>query len=192
MSEDAQKSRKTRLFIAIPLADEGLERLTAAVTPLKKQWAAVDDVRWTPARNYHLTLAFLGGVAATEIPNLAAIMKDGARGMSPFSLHIGPIDFFPNRKKPRLLAARITDDARLGELQRRLVEALAAAGHDLESRKFRPHITVARLKGPAKPQSPVADSGSVGAFPVDRLNLYQSDTQPTGAVYSVLTSVSLA
>lgn len=188
MSEDAQKTKRVRLFIALLLPDEALERLAAAVIPLKKQEAAADNIRWTPERNYHLTLAFLGSVMKAEIPAIAAAMKDAARGVSPFSLQIGPVVFFPGGKKPRLLAARIADDARLDMLQRRLVETLGAAGHELERRKFRPHITVARLKRGTAALSMTADRGPVGAFPVDRLNLYQSDTQPAGAVYSVVKS----
>lgn len=97
----------------------------------------------------HLTLAFLGERPSREIDLIADLALGCAQPAASLSL-AGPVWLPPRR--PRALAVEIADPTgALHDLQRSVVQALVAgAGHELEGRRFRPHLTVARRgSGPA-------------------------------------------
>lgn len=64
-----------------------------------------------------------------------------------------------------------------------------AAGFAPETRSFRPHLTLARFKTPARlPELPAVD---LGAARLERLHLMRSDLRPEGARYTVVDGWSL-
>jgi 2'-5' RNA ligase len=73
----------------------------------------------------------------------------------------------------------------LRELQQQLASRLIDEGFDLERRRFRPHITLARLRRnqikPELQQEPVGLMSVTG-----EVNLYQSELEQDGAHYTVI------
>ncbi len=92
--------------------------------------------------NVHLTLAFVGEVAATRVALLEEIGAAAARHTAPFTLALERIGGFRDAGIAWLGAAA-TPPA-LERLAREMNEALAAAGFRVERRHFRPHVTLAR------------------------------------------------
>lgn len=187
MNEEDHKPAMIRVFIAAPLTDEVVQQLKKTIIPLKKSLKG-KDIRWVPWDNYHITLVFLGSVPELDISLIETAMKEAVFEIAPFPVKIGPVDLFPNRKKARLMAAEVLAGDSLTKLQELVSASLVKAGYKIETRKFRPHITVARLKEPVR----LRRCSEKDALPVinliDMIHLYKSDTQPTGVVYSILRS----
>ncbi|HTA06325.1 MAG TPA: RNA 2',3'-cyclic phosphodiesterase [Solirubrobacteraceae bacterium] len=106
-------------------------------------------VRLLAPETMHVTLCFLGGRLPEEMQTLGAALEalDGSIG----ELSLGAPLWLPPRA-PRTLALEIGDeDGSLTDVQARLSEAFAqAVDWQPERRRFRAHLTVARL-GRGKP-----------------------------------------
>jgi RNA 2',3'-cyclic 3'-phosphodiesterase len=80
----------------------------------------------------------------------------------------------------------------LAETQRCVVEALAAGiGHEPDSRPFRPHVTVARVRrGTGRPAGDLPEPPRI-AFAGEALTLYRSQLGRGGARYEALARAAL-
>jgi 2'-5' RNA ligase len=147
-------------------------------------------MRVLEAHSLHLTLCFLGNRPVTEVDALSGALASCAESVG--ELSVGAPLWLPPRR-PRSLAVEIGDrDGRLDRLQRSLVGALAgASGWEPERRRFRAHVSVARVRDmmvgahdplPATPRL---------SFTPDVLALYRSRLAPTGAEYQALATCQL-
>ena len=184
-----------RAFIAIALPDNIVRYVEALQNQLR---AAGLKMNWVRPRNIHLTLRFLGDIEQGQVAHVAAAMQSAALENAPFELAIQGMGVFPTPKRPRVLWVGVggqTDG--LLNLHRSLEDALAAAGIARETRPFKGHLTVARIKGQAAPQKLIQaiEKGAQGTplpLPVNEVALFQSRLQPTGAVYTLLARGRLA
>ncbi len=185
-----------RLFLAVdppqPVCLElaGWARTMAASVPGEARGRS--PLRVLPAEVLHITLCFLGSRAAEEIDTLAAV--PGASATEVGELSVGAPLWLPPRR-PRNLAVEIHDqEGELERLQRELVEELErAVGWGPERRRFRAHLTVARVRGREPLVAGPADPAAVPATPALRfqpesLTLYRSFLEPSGARYEALAS----
>ena len=87
----------------------------------------------------------------------AAVMKNAsAAESSPDVLTLSAAEWFPGPLKPRLLALCATAPPSLQTFRDALGRRLRQEGFRLESRPWRPHLSLARLKGPSKRFTPPA------------------------------------
>ena len=95
-------------------------------------------------------------------------------------------------RRARVLTVALDDpDGTLGALQARLSAALAQAGlYTPETRPFRPHVTVARLR-PRQRAPRATPDVEPREFHGSAVTLYRSTTHPTGARYEPLARASL-
>ena len=108
-------------------------------------------VRWSHRADLHLTLHFLGMVDEARIDELCRLGHEKAG--SAFSLVLDKIGHWP---KPQVLwAAPHSMPGELSDLHARLGEALSGLGFELESRTFRPHVTLARKVSDASGYGPL-------------------------------------
>jgi 2'-5' RNA ligase len=148
-----------RLFIALELGDEQRRLLV--------QWAreAVGPdrgMRVVAAENVHLTLAFLGHRSPDEIGPLSDLV-DSFDGRAAPPLSTGSALWLSPRK-PHVLTVEVHDDTTaLADLHSDLWDELEAMDYEREHRRFRPHLTVARVRhgwtapGGALPPTPQMD-----------------------------------
>ncbi|NHC46910.1 RNA 2',3'-cyclic phosphodiesterase [Motilibacter aurantiacus] len=132
-----------RLFVALPLPPEVLAQLDAALVAVR---ADHPEPRWVPAQRWHLTLAFLGEVEERAVPELGERLARAAARRGPLELALAGAGRFGSG----VLWVGLTGE--VGRLSR-LAEAIAAAarrtGIEVEDRRFRPHLTVARGRAAA-------------------------------------------
>jgi len=91
--------------------------------------------------NLHITLAFLGAVAADRLAELQRIGREAAAAAAPFELsleRVGGTGYGIAWLSPNGVPAP------LAALQRTLWMSLATSGFAAERRMFRPHLTLAR------------------------------------------------
>lgn len=187
-----------RSFIAIELPDE-----------LKKELAQLEDrlesgqhsgVKWVNPYGIHLTLKFLGSIAADMVGDITRIMEASVQGIHPFRLEVKNLGVFPNLRRIQVVWVGVKGEVdKLAQLQQRVESDLANLGFTLESRQFTPHLTLARLRPQAKSNERqrfgqlIVDTEfeAVSAIKVDTLSLMRSELTRDGAIYSRISSVRL-
>ena len=143
--------------------------------------------RWIDPENYHLTLRFIGDIDERMADDVTSILGE-RRQRTPLTITIDGLDTFGGGK-PRAVFARTSGNGALNELQAEQERLLRQVGLPPETRKFTPHVTLARLRN-ASPID-VADYIAVrGHFPkltftADRFVLYSSRNSVGGGPYIV-------
>jgi 2'-5' RNA ligase len=138
-----------RLFVAINPPADALTELDAALAPLRP---ARPDLRWARRDRWHLTLAFLGEVEQATLPDLTRRLDRAASRHQELKLSIGAVGAFPAAGRARVLWAGIQGDRRgLGLLAGSVAAAARRAGAPPPdgTRRYQPHLTLARCRAPA-------------------------------------------
>ena len=155
------------------------------------------NIRWVNPENIHLTLKFLGDIEPTRIDDIAAAVRRTAVPRAPFFLTAKGVGVFPNIKRARVIwigvAGQVTE---LIELQQDMTRRLSAIGFPTERRRFSGHLTLGRTKGAidtGRLMKALDDIRSFEseAFRIDRITIYRSELQASGAIYTALQTVSL-
>lgn len=187
-----------RSFIAIELPDEVKRRLRELQAQLKA--GGPTPVKWVEPDNIHLTLKFLGNVAADRIDEIAAAMTEAMRGTSPFKLEVTELGVFPNPRRVQVIWVGLGGEVdKLASLQQRIESSLKRLGFPPENRRFTPHLTLARLRDRATPQErerlgqliTETELDTAQSFSVDSVNLMKSQLTPEGPIYTCLSSAAL-
>lgn len=176
-----------RCFVGVPIGDALRDELRIAVADLRASTSAdSNDLRWTDPHAWHLTLAFLGPTAASDVPRLAEAIVQVAGEHAPFSIATGGLGAFPSRRDVQILWYGLADRSRrLAELA---VAVRVAVGTETSS-PFRSHLTLARARGdrgvgvPASTWKAVMPAGHVA---VEQLVLYRSHLGRGPARYEVV------
>ncbi len=187
-----------RAFIAIDLSPEIQQQLDEVLQNYRTRLPNI-PVRWVPASNIHLTLKFLGDVSVSNLSILTEMLQKEISNHHQFDISVGGSGAFPNNRQPRVLWVGVEAPAELSAIQNGIESTTARLGYSREERAFSPHLTLGRVARNATSQDVKAISkalettrvGFLGATCVDKVHLYRSDLQPTGAVYTPIFSSSL-
>lgn len=126
-----------RLFTALTLPEDTRGLLTGLRGGLR-------GARWIDPENYHITLRFIGDVDERTANEIADTLARIERRAVP--LQIDGLSSFGG-KKPHSIWARVVPTPALTELQAEQERKLQRLGLPAESRRFTPHVTIARLRG---------------------------------------------
>jgi 2'-5' RNA ligase len=143
------------------------------------------DGRIVPLQNLHVTLAFLGGRPAGELPAILQLLERAAADSAPPVLELD--GWRETRSAGMLVFADRTGHGTTfaGRLQREL----AALGvRRPEQRPWLPHVTVLRYRERPRLRPPLPE---LGAFAPSDAAAFLSRLHPSGARYEVLESFSL-
>lgn len=168
-----------RLFTGIEIP----EHIAQGLSMLR---GGLPGARWIDPENYHMTLRFIGDVDGDVARDIMQML--GAVRRPPFDLILDGLDQFGGRR-PRAVFAGASNNPALHELQAEHERLLQRIGLPPESRKFSPHVTLARLRVSSAHQ--VADYLSSRApfrsppFPVTRFVLFSSRASTGGGPYVV-------
>ena len=166
-----------RLFVGIGFPPELKLRLSLLCS-------GVPGAKWVDPGNFHLTLRFIGEISedvAADIDDTLSRLR--ARR---FTLQIAGTGVFGG-EKPRSLWAGVERSPELAGLRDKIEQALIRAGLSPESRKFSPHVTLARLRDSPldKLHSFLAAHAHFRADPlrVEAFSLIASFQTKSGSVY---------
>ncbi|HMB91518.1 MAG TPA: RNA 2',3'-cyclic phosphodiesterase [Rhodothermales bacterium] len=167
-----------RLFTAIDLPDEHKARLTALQDPTL-------SVRWTPEAQYHLTLRFIGDVDEETLASFEAAL---ASVQAPtFELEGNNLGVFPSLRRPRVIYAGIPPKPPLLGVHASITHELGKIGIAPDTKPFRPHITIARVKkasaAAVRTFLRAHQSFTLPPFSVSHFHLYESILRPEGALH---------
>ena len=167
----------------MPRLFTGLEIPPGLASELAMMRGGLSGARWIDTENYHITLRFLGDVDL-ETARAAAETLDEIR-RKPFTVTLSGLDAFGG-DKPRAIVARVSPSAPLLDLQADQERLVRRIGLPPESRKFTPHVTLARLRGAAG-MAVAAYLGDWGflsrSFTAERFVLYSSRDSVGGGPY---------
>ena len=144
----------------------------------------IANARWQDDNQLHLTLRYIGEVDRHEAECLA--QRAGDIDFSPFSLQIAGVGTFETKQVPRSVWAGVKDSDDLSRLQTKLERLCATHQVGPPRRKFRPHVTLARLNLSAGPLADfLAENAtlSLGPWHVDHYTLYESHLRAEGSIY---------
>ncbi len=170
----------------MPRLFTGLELPQSIVGQIALARGGVVGARWLEPVDYHVTLRFIGDVDARTAHDVAETL-DGIR-RPPTPVAFDRLGWFGG-DKPRALVARIRADLALMELQSEQERLLRRIGLAPETRKFTPHVTLARLRGVGA--RAVADylasrgSLAIDAFKAERFVLFSAREGSGGGPYVV-------
>ncbi len=199
----ARAQATARLFVAVDPPAEVCERLVAwarvAVRGLGLRLSSSGSVRVLDPELLHVTLCFLGERPVHEIEAIADALTECAKAVG--RLQIGAPLWLPPRR-PRALAVEVREedgagrDASLVALRRCLCGALArACGYEEERRRFRAHVTLARLGGDRRTRGAGVErelpATPALSFTPAAVVLYRSRLSPAGASYESLAESAL-
>ena len=177
----------------MPRLFTGLELPAEIAGEIALARGGVPGARWIAPADYHITLRFLGdvdlGVAHDVAETLAEIRRP------PLAVRFDGLSWFGG-DRPRALVARVRPDPPLIELQAEQERRMRRVGLEPETRKFTPHVTLARLRRvKARAVADYLDSrGALGAedFIAERFALFSSRDSVGGGPYVVEAAYALA
>ncbi len=205
------RGAKARLFVAADLPLPVREHLASwargAAAGLESAGAG-RPLRLLDPDVMHLTLCFLGSRPVEEIAVIGSTLSACAVGMGELSVG-APL--WLGGTRPRSLAVEIhDDDGELVSLQAAVRDAIShTTDWETERRRFRAHVTVARIRGrtggrvgrrmgghPPAHRTPAGDRFILPATPQLRftpesVTLYRSWLSPDGATYESVATCTL-
>ena len=189
-----------RLFVAVDLDETARAAAASTARTLAARLPGTDapsPVRWVPPEQLHLTLRFLGEVAAREAASVQRAFSQSWETAA-FTSSFAGVDLFPLSGAPRVIWLGVDKGRKqLVALKSELDRRLAPVGFEPETRPFRAHMTLGRVKrraaisGPAL-RAEVSTSGpETVRWVVDHVTLYESRMSFRGATYHIVESAML-
>lgn len=182
-----------RIFFAIDLPESIRDALGRYIGDLKKA-SKSKSIRWSKPENLHITLQFMPEVRVEHLEGIVRCVREeikAAKHQAAFKL--GELHFFPSMYRPRVIVLDILPQEPLIDLSAHVGRGITAMQYDIESRPFRAHLTLGRIKhqdvrvdflSSMKPPA-------VGDMVVEEVVLFRSEPHPEGSHYTVLERIPL-
>jgi 2'-5' RNA ligase len=187
--------KTVRTFIAVEVP-ESIRKQAARLMGRLDVTSA--NVKWVSTEDLHLTLKFLGDVPRSEVTDLCDVVAEAVAGIKPFEAECHGGGAFPNVERPRTVFLGLGEGQdEMVALHDALEAPLAEMGFRAEHRRFRPHLTIGRVR---RATSGIEDLGSLigqhadfaaGRFTVKEVIVFSSQLRHQGPVYDVLSRAPL-
>jgi RNA 2',3'-cyclic 3'-phosphodiesterase len=184
-------SNIVRTFVAIEIPGEVRERASHLIKLLRKTDA---KVRWVEPRNMHWSLKFLGDVDLRETPRICAAVAEAVADFAPFDVEARGAGAFPDPSRPRTVWIGMgRGSEQIIELHDAIDRALGKLGYREENRRFRPHLTIGRVRN--SPNNAIEELGQLiqqhadftsGLSTVYEVTIFSSDLDEEGPTYEPL------
>ncbi len=180
-----------RLFTGLEPAPLVKARLAGAMAELRD----TAQINWAPPDNLHITSKFIGEWPDDRLAELESALG-GVAVRGPIAVTMVGFGFFPNPHQPHSFFAAVQENEGLMELAAAIDGALAPLGCPRESKPYRPHVTLARIKHRQEIRGLRARVAAMsdhdfGSFAAASFHLYQSRPTDAGSVYTKLATYDL-
>ena len=173
-----------RLFIALSPPEDLRDLLLDAME-------GIEGARWIDEANLHLTLRFVGEVETPVAEDLAARLAQIAA--EAFPVQLDGVGHFTRKGQAAALWARVLPEPELEALRHKVERACEAAGLGRETRRFTPHVTLARLNRSSGDISRwLASFGDLRLqWRAEHFTLFESRLGRSGATYEAVATFPL-
>ncbi|MFC1849426.1 RNA 2',3'-cyclic phosphodiesterase [candidate division CSSED10-310 bacterium] len=184
-------NKEIRSFIAIDLSS-AIKTSLGKLQEILKSYSL--PIRWVKPDGIHITLKFLGNINLGLAERIRLRLDElfSERG-APFAISFSDAGVFPNVVKPRVVWLGIERGSeQLVQIQHEVdTELYRSFKIKKEKRKYRPHLTIGRIKKPCSIEPLLARIKEEQALfrdqmPVNALKLFESILRPSGAEYRVI------
>lgn len=189
MTEQDQDTCMIRAFVAAAVDDSLKHSFELLQSELSTTGA---HVRWVRPHNIHLTLVFLGDIPESSVAAISNELDRAAHDTAPCDLEVCGLGFFGSSRAPRVIWAGLQGDIdRVKSIQQQVTCGVLAAGFRTDTKPFKPHLTLGRVRSARNAKSLVSAVTSRKDMPFGRLTiqniiLMKSRLTPDGPVYSIL------
>jgi RNA 2',3'-cyclic 3'-phosphodiesterase len=178
-----------RLFVALDIPDEVRRAIGEMIARLRD---VARGARWVRPEGVHVTLKFIGETPEEQVAKIDAALR-AVRAVGPVEAKFRGAGFFPNERHPRVFWAGVEASPNLAQLAGDVDARLASLGTEVETREFRPHLTLARFKsedGLARLREEIKklEPFDFGSMKTSEFHLFRSQLGPGGAKYTKLAS----
>ncbi len=147
-----------------------------------------EKIKWVDTDKMHLTLKFYGDTDTEKIPGLIEHLHGAVKNNKPVLLSVEKPGAFYRGKFPSVLFLNLSKNIQLFNLVNAISETSELCGFSKEKRKFKAHITLARIKF-IKDLSlfkEILNTEVNQTFMLDRFYLFESKLTPKRAMYYVV------
>ena len=176
-----------KVFIGIPIDKNSQRKIKEILEPIRK---SLQDVRWVPASNRHLTLAFIGNIPGTVVENLSRLFDEAYQQETHFQYSMSLLTRFPD-SKGRIIAL-VDDPVRsLNKLFQITLKLLQRSNIEFCQKQFRPHITLGRIRRPKHVTTDIDRQINI-KLNIAKIVLYLSTSTECGPIYTTLKQTRLS
>ncbi len=156
-----------------------------------------EKIKWVPPENLHITLLFMGDTEESYIPQIIDKASIDQQYRNAFSLKINGLGVFKNYSRPRVIWMGIDPEPVLESLKFSIDKQIKELGFDVEETdKFRPHLTIGRVKNMndrnhLKEVVEERKNEPVDQIEISNFYLYESTLTKKGPIYNVLHTFNL-
>jgi RNA 2',3'-cyclic 3'-phosphodiesterase len=134
-------NKQTHFFFAVKIPQETKLIIKENSERLKE---ILPFSRWVHHEDLHITLAFLGNAPLEKLSRAMEEVQGTLSGSKGFILEINKLGIFGKLDSPRIFWADTKESNDLQTVRKKVFTACLDAGFQLETRPFKPHITLAR------------------------------------------------
>lgn len=187
------------MFISLPVAAGVKEEIRRIQNGLRAHLPD-DAVKWTRPEQVHLTLKFLGNVAAERAGELVSVVREACDELKPVAMRAEGLAFFPSRGMPRVLWIGVRDEGdALRELQERVEIASRQILDGIEEERFTGHLTIGRAKNLRRAHArrlgelaAAHENKKLGSWSAEFVEVMRSELSAGGSRYTCLAEIPLA
>lgn len=178
-----------RGFIAVDVpASPVLERFAEALH------AASASLKVVSTDQIHLTVKFLGGTEEGLVPEIEGAIREACADVRPFEVSVRGTGAFPSLSRMNVVWVGVEGAEPIARIAAVLDASLESLGFAGERRPWKAHVTLARVKGHrdldrVRGILEAHRDDLFGHHRVDRIFLKKSVLTPSGATYSVVSTV---
>lgn len=185
---------KIRSFIAAEISPEVQDAIRVFQADLAPLFT---DFRWTPPEQIHITLLFLGEISMHVLAELIEQIPQRIADIKRFSMTPMGLDAFPHSAQARVLWVGFQSvPSQLLQLHVRLSELSEMLELNLDTRRFKPHLTLARYRNVHRGSDLTSYLSQFKTiiFPglkIDHITLFRSDYKSSRPIYTRLAEFGL-
>jgi len=179
-----------RTFIGIEVSGEVQSKAMRLRERLQKADATV---KWVEPHNMHITMNFIGDAPSVTIPKICDAVSDATAQFDPIECEIRGAGAFPRADRPRTVWLGIDQGGdQISKLYRAIRDRLDEIGVYTDRKKFRPHITLGRVRAGGPEQDRLAElikqNADFEASPmiIDEIIVFSSNLERSGPIYDVM------
>jgi 2'-5' RNA ligase len=161
----------------------------------KRVEATGADLKMVNPKITHVTLKFLGDTDEALVEDIGAVLGSAVKDAGPFEVELKGLGVFPKPSYIKVVWMGMEGAEPMVQLAKDIEAGLKPMGFK-KDKPFRPHLTIARLRGGRRADRVASlveahPDTSFGAFRVEEVVLKKSVLTPEGPIYSDVKNATL-